>query len=247
MFFSKRLTIKPTLLLIASLSFFNFSHPPLFSPLCGVEERFDSSISYSQASQDSFVYTLLYELLEKKDLGYYLDIGAYDPIVISNSYLFEEHFQWIGLSIDISTEYKDKWRSIRKNPLIIQDAVKCDYVSMLDIFPHDIDYLSLDVDGYYDIVLEQLLLSDHIFKVITIEHDCYRFGDIYKERERNILSSEGYYLLCPDVLHEACGSFEDWWIHPSAFPSSILSKLTSIDLKEKNHREIVEIIKKLSP
>ena len=39
----------------------------------------------SQSSQDQFVYTLLYELLDKQDSGYYLEIGAGEPISINNS------------------------------------------------------------------------------------------------------------------------------------------------------------------
>lgn len=105
---------------------------------------------------------------------------------------------------------------------------------------------SLDVDSYYDVVLEQIPFNDYIFKVITIEHDFYRFGDIYRKKERDILISFGYYLLCPVVLHSAVGSFEDWWIHPSAFTASTLQALLSLDLTTKDHQQIIETIKRLS-
>ncbi len=155
--------------------------------------------SYSQASQDRFVYFLLYELLDKQDDGYYLEIGAGHPINGNNSYLFEKNLGWKGVSIDIDKASKKIWYSVRQNPLLIEDATQSDYKSILEPFPQVIDYLSLDIDSNYDIVLQRMPFNDHIFKIITIEHDFYRFGDKYKRDERMILTSLGYYLLCPDV------------------------------------------------
>jgi hypothetical protein len=48
--------------------------------------QIDSIPFYSQAAQDKFVYALLYGLLGKKDKGYYLEIGASDPVRINNSW-----------------------------------------------------------------------------------------------------------------------------------------------------------------
>jgi hypothetical protein len=201
--------------------------------------------SYSQASQDRFVYFLLYELLDKQDDGYYLEIGAGHPISGNNSYLFEKNLGWKGVSIDIDKASEKIWYSIRQNSLLIEDATQSDYKSILKPFPKVIDYLSLDIDNNYDIVLQKIPFNDYIFKVITIEHDFYRFGDKYKEAERMILASLGYYLLCPDVSIFHLGMdcvFEDWWIHPSAFPANILSSLTSLELKAKNNNQIINII-----
>jgi hypothetical protein len=202
--------------------------------------------SYSQASQDRFVYFLLYELLDKKDDGYYLEIGAGHPTSGNNSYLFEKNLGWKGVSIDIDEASKEIWYSVRQNPLLIEDAMQSDYKSILESFPQGIDYLSLDIDSNYDIVLQRIPFNDHIFKVITIEHDFYRFRDKYRRDERMILTSLGYYLLCPDVsiyhLYMDC-VFEDWWIHPGAFPADVLSMLTSLDLKAKDNGQLINIIK----
>ena len=77
-----------------------------------------------------------------------------------------------------------------------------------------IDYLSLDIDEHYVDVLNLIPLDKYTFKVITIEHDKYRFGDVYCDGEREILLSHGYFLVVTDVLHDG-NSFEDWWVHPS--------------------------------
>ncbi len=196
---------------------------------------------HSQASQDKFVYLMLYRLLGKTDQGYYLEIGAADPKEINNSYFFENYHDWKGVSIDISAAFYERWVSCRKNPLLIEDATSCDYHKILKPFPRVIDYLSLDIDDLYDVVLNKIPFDAYIFKIITIEHDGYRYGDKFKNSERKILSSLGYYLLCEDV-----SSFEDWWIYPNAFPSSILASLKKLDLKGKSDREIIALLENFS-
>lgn len=196
----------------------------------------------SQADQDRFVYYLLYCLMDKQDKGYYLEIGSGEPDRINNSFFFEKNLQWDGVSIDISKVFFERWYSLRKNLLLSEDATQSDYSAILNGFPQVIDYLSLDIDQSYDVVLERLLRSDVIFKIITIEHDFYRYGDVYRKRERQILSDRSYYLLCPDVAMNGL-AFEDWWVHPSFFPSNLLSSLTSLDLSSKNYAEITQAIR----
>jgi hypothetical protein len=196
---------------------------------------------HSQASQDEFVYTLLYPILGKHDAGYYLEIGAGEPTYFNNSNFFENSLDWTGVSIDILEKLVEPWNLTRRNPLLIEDATQADYASILQSFPQVIDYLSLDIDGYYDIVLKQIPFNDHIFKVITIEHDAYRYGDIFRKKERTILSSLGYLLLCPNVSFSGL-TFEDWWIHPSAFPPSVLSEITALDLNAKDHKRLIQTI-----
>ncbi len=197
---------------------------------------------HSQANQDEFVYALLYGLLGKQDKGYYLEIGAGEPAHINNTYFFEKSLQWDGVSIDISDNLAERWYAQRKNLLLSEDATQSNYSAILQALPRVIDYLSLDIDGYYDIVLEALVKANRVFKVITIEHDSYRYGDLYRGKERQILTRLGYYLLCSNVSNNGC-AFEDWWIHPDFFPSDVFSKLTSLDLQEKDCAEIIRAIK----
>ncbi|HEV3269684.1 MAG TPA: hypothetical protein VGZ69_03435 [Candidatus Rhabdochlamydia sp.] len=201
----------------------------------------DTADYYSQAAQDRFVYMILYGLLGKQDQGYYLEIGAGDPINTNNSYFFEKELNWSGISIDISKEHTKQWYASRSNLLLNEDATKSDYGTILQSFPKVIDYLSLDIDECYADVLKKIPFKDYTFKVITIEHDFYRYGDLYRKQERQILESFGYYLLCSDVsITGFC--FEDWWIHPSYFSSSELSAITSLDLKAKDYTQIIQAL-----
>jgi hypothetical protein len=199
---------------------------------------------HSQASQDEFVYTILYDLLGKKDTGYYLEIGAGEPIHINNTYVLEKKCGWKGLSIDISNDLMSRWYAVRRNFLLSKDATQLDYSFILEGFPRVIDYLSLDIDGYYDTVLKKVMDSNHIFKIITIEHDAYRYGDIYRSKEREILTALGYDLLCADVSSSGL-TFEDWWIHPDFFPSHLFQQLKSLNLQGKDSMEIIQNIKML--
>ena len=200
---------------------------------------------HSQANQDEFVCTILYDLLGKQDAGTYLEVGAGEPVYNNNTYVLEKNCGWQGVSIDISEGLMSRWYAARGNSLLSTDAIELDYLSVLEGFPNVIDYLSLDIDGYYDIVLRKVLLSKRKFKVITIEHDFYRFGDIYRSKEREILSAHGYYLLCADVSHNEC-AFEDWWIHPDFFPFELFQQLKSLNLEGKDCKEVMHNIKTIT-
>ncbi|EKE07733.1 MAG: hypothetical protein ACD_17C00542G0004 [uncultured bacterium] len=196
---------------------------------------------HSQALQDQFVHMMLYGLLGKQDQGYYLEIGAGEPICINNSYFFEKNLGWKGVSVDISEGLSQRWYAARNNLLLTEDALLSDYRTMLQSFPTVIDYLSLDIDAQYVDLLKKIPFDRYIFKVITIEHDFYRYGDIYREGEREILRSLGYHLLFSDVSFSG-SSFEDWWIHPSFFPPSLFEILISLDLKGKDYQEGIRLL-----
>ena len=83
--------------------------------------------------------------------------------------------------------------------------------------PKIIDYLSLDIDENTTECLEKIPLDKYQFKVITIEHDSYRFGTVPRDVQRKILQNAGYYLLCQDLTCPPLFNtqyFEDWWINP---------------------------------
>lgn len=196
----------------------------------------------SQACQDQFVYSILYNLLGQKNSGYYLEIGAGEPKIINNTYTLEKSLNWKGISIDISKELKFMWDGERSNPFLLADATTVNYSKILENFPKTIDYLSLDIDGYYDVVLNEVIKSNKEFKIITIEHDAYRYGDVYRNKERDVLLRLGYHLLCADVCHNSY-SFEDWWINPNFFEPSIMEKISLLDL---NNQDCNLIIQKLN-
>lgn len=163
--------------------------------------------SYSQAGQDQFVY----ETLRRKRNGTYLEIGCADPILNSNTYALEQ-LGWRGISVDISDQ-EAIWRAAGRSHRVIKaNALTLDYAKECVAFGIGpvIDYLSMDVDQESFNALK-VIPSSLRFRVITIEHDAYRFGESLRQPMREYLTTQGYTLLHPNVECQGC-VFEDWWV-----------------------------------
>ena len=163
--------------------------------------------TYSQAGQDLFVINVL----KQKQNGIFLDIGCNDPYKINNTYLLETEYNWNGISID----YQHQDYSKRRCKFVQDDALKIDYISLLkeNNLSNVIDYLSLDIDDLTLSCLVSLPLKEYKFRVITIEHDAYRLGEMLRTPMRAVLKDNGYQLICSNVCANL--EYEDWWVHPS--------------------------------
>jgi FkbM family methyltransferase len=84
-------------------------------------------------------------------------------------------------------------------------------VSLSDLLkhrtPHTIDYLSMDTEGCEPEILEGFDFSEHVFKVITCEHN-----HILNNRNRihKVLAENGYVRVS-----EKLSDFDDWYLHQS--------------------------------
>lgn len=186
--------------------------------------------TFSQSRQDLFVLNVLNF---KRD-GTYLEIGCSHPIDINNTYLLEKEYNWTGISIDIDQKHESTWKKCRTNPIIIHDALTFDYNSM----PSNegvVDYLSLDIDEYYVDVLKRIPFDKYTFRVITIEHDAYIYGDKYRVPERDFLHEFGYILVASNVKSHGC-VYEDWWVHPRLVN---LSQYINFISNEKEFSDII--------
>jgi len=187
----------------------------------------------SDAKQDQFVANIL----SFKRNGYYLDIGSCHSIMSNNTYYFQ-NLDWKGICVEIEGSYNNSYSNRIGCHYHNSDAIQLDYKSLFIEynFPTIIDYLSLDIDTLSLDVLDKLPLSEYRFRVITIEHDSYLYGDIYKTPQREILEKNGYLLICSDVFVQQSGfnqancPFEDWWIDPSQFDPSLIAKIKSNNL-----------------
>jgi hypothetical protein len=185
---------------------------------------------YSDARQDQFVANIL----GFKKNGVYIDIGSCHSIISNNTFFFDS-LNWRGICIEINSEFNESYSSRNNCTFLNTDAVEVNYNKIFidNNFPKSIDYLSLDIDTLSLHVLSKLPLDEWRFKVITIEHDSYLYGDEYRKKQRDILESEGYFLVCSDVYVQQPGfdrpnsSFEDWWIDPKEFDSNLISKIKS--------------------
>ena len=169
--------------------------------------------NYAQSMQDMFVLSML----DGKKNGVYVEIGADQPRVISNTYLLETEFDWMGVSFEIDPIKVDYFNTIRRNKCICADATEFDYKFLFEErnYPKQIDYLQLDCDPPEVTLacLKKLPLDDYRFSIITFETDLYAGGHAVQKEQWEILCSLGYKRIAKNVNNEG-NPYEDWWIDP---------------------------------
>ena len=180
----------------------------------------DIENNWSQSFQDMFVLTML----QGKKNGIYVEIGADQPRVISNTYLLESEFDWTGVSFELDSDKVEYFNTIRTNKCYAEDATQVDYATLFKEknYPSQIDYLQLDIDPAEGTLqaLKKLPLEDYRFSVITYETDVYSSGADIQDEEIDILKSNGYQLVAKNIKCEG-NPYEDWWVDPAVVPEYI--------------------------
>ena len=176
--------------------------------------------NWSQSMQDMFVLSML----DGKKNGVYVEIGADQPRVISNTYLLEKDFDWSGISFELDEDKVAFFNTIRKNKCLCEDATLYDYKSLFEerSYPKQIDYLQLDIDPAEGTLraLKTLPLDDYRFSVITYETDVYSSGADIQDEQIKILESHGYQLVAKNVKCEG-NPYEDWWVDPAIISEDV--------------------------
>lgn len=133
----------------------------------------------------------------------YIEIGAWNPVKYSNTYLLEKN-SWRGFSLELDTVKKPLWEeSDRTNKIYWQDALTFDYKKALEEnnLPKHIGYLSVDIEppqNTFDAlkrVIEQGITAD----CVTFEHDKYRNDIDFDPIVTNFLRDYGYKVAVHDV------------------------------------------------
>lgn len=186
-----------------------------------MKEIFSNSYSY----QDIFALLCSNEKgLDGKDPGIFVDIGCYLSNVTSNVKTLLD-CGWSGIGFDINPDVLPSWKQYED----LIDVFILDVVESIDKvneeiskLPEIIDYLNVDVDGYpCQYIIENLDLKNKQYRCITIEHDEYRFGDVYKNAQRNILEPLGYEIVIKNAA-------EDYYVKPELITDDFLKTLRSV-------------------
>jgi FkbM family methyltransferase len=193
--------------------------------------------TYSQVEQDLWVL----EMLNKKKRGYFLDLGAYDGINLSNTYLLEKEYEWDGLLVEghpttynqlIKTRNKEKCLNYLitdqdgigyiseiscSGSVISNSGHKVETITLETLFhkynvPNNIDYMSLDIEGHEYQALFKFPFSTHKCSLLTVEHNSYQVGTENKNKIYDILTKNNYVLVKNDVSCQG-NIFEDWYAH----------------------------------
>ena len=99
--------------------YFKEDHDKLITKFIGSETIKNN---YSQAMQDMFVLTML----DGKKNGIYVEVGADQPKIISNTYLLETEFDWSGVSFELDSDKVSYFNSVRRNKCLCHDATTYD-------------------------------------------------------------------------------------------------------------------------
>lgn len=88
--------------------------------------------TYSQYAQDRFLYDRFFR--EREDIDrVFLDVGANDPVVCSNTYMFEKHLAWTGVAVEPLPKYASAWAAQRTTPLVSAAAADSPGVVQLNV------------------------------------------------------------------------------------------------------------------
>ena len=117
---------------------------------------------YSQGGQDIYVTRIL---KEKRD-GYFVEIGANNGYIMSNTYLLEKNYGWKGICVE-ATPYKiTELTNNRPNAICISNAVYSESNLELDFTINMFDILNV-ITEYAEIAVDFLNQSGEIIKVNT--------------------------------------------------------------------------------
>jgi hypothetical protein len=191
---------------------------------------------YGQSLQDKFIITML---KEKKN-GYFIEIGSGDPIKFNNSYLLEKDFNYKGIMVEFNSSFLSLYKEHRQNSIhVINDAIIIDYKDILqkNNFPNEIDYLQIDLEVNNEstintlIKLDNEILDEYKFAVITFEHDIYRDNNSEtRKKSREIFKKRGYFCVLNDVSDNQY-PYEDWYVHPDLVDMNYVNSFKNNNLK----------------
>lgn len=141
--------------------------------------------------------------------GTFVDLGCSVPDNISNVALLLD-LGWSGVGFDMDSRVPDIWGDYLFMKAYNVDVMQSmSYINaIISKISSDIDYLNLDLDGYASqYAIEKLDFKSKRYKCMTVEHDEYRFGNVYKDAQRKVLLDAGYEIVVETLA-------EDWYVDP---------------------------------
>lgn len=184
---------------------------------------------YSQAGQDTWVHDLI------GDAGFFVDVGAHDGIVHSNTYALEQ-LGWIGICVEPNAGVYEELcrnRTCATSNLLASDisgsitfdgvrvamsaervdAAPLSFLLEQNDAPLSIDYMSIDVEGHELQVLAGMDFDRWHVRCITIEHNFYCDGQHRKNAIHEVLTGNGFDCYADDIVAPGYGEYESWWVH----------------------------------
>ena len=170
---------------------------------------------FSQSGQDQFAYNI------SGSNGTYLEIGAHDPVINSNTFNLEVKCNWNGISVEYDKSFQMSWgdNKQRKNNVIWDDAFNINYSSLIKQreLPNRLNYLSCDIEPAENTfnVLKKVISSELNFDFISFEHDKYSIGNKYEDLSIEYLKNYNYKVAIKDVYsrNKRYKIYETWFVN----------------------------------
>lgn len=222
--------------------------PEIAGQVLGILEEFPSATqiihlipeSSSQLGQD----LLAVAALDGKRDGFFVEFGAGDGELLSNTNLLEKRFGWKGILAEPDPASFAKATLARncvvdpravtgstgevrlfqpnglygslvppepieevnnhEDPLITVESVSLEGLLAAWNAPHQIDFLSIDIEGGELDVLRDFDFNAYKFGLITVEHN---YDEVKRVKIQSILERAGYRRVCAAV-----SLWDDWWV-----------------------------------
>ena len=170
---------------------------------------------FSQSGQDQFAYNI------SGSNGTYLEIGAHDPVINSNTFNLEVKCNWNGISVEYDKSFQMSWgdNKLRKNNVVWDDAFNINYSSLIKQreLPNRLNYLSCDIEPAENTfnILKKVINSELNFDFISFEHDKYSIGDKYEDLSIEYLKNYNYKVAVKDVYsrNKRYKIYETWFVN----------------------------------
>ena len=170
---------------------------------------------FSQSGQDQFAYNI------SGSNGTYLEIGAHDPVINSNTFNLEVKCNWNGISIEYDKSFQMSWgdNKLRKNNVVWDDAFNINYSSLIKQreLPNRLNYLSCDIEPAENTfnILKKIISSKLNFDFISFEHDKYSIGNKYEDLSIEYLKNYNYKVAVKDVYsrNKRYKIYETWFVN----------------------------------
>lgn len=189
-----------------------------------------------QVGQDKWVC----EFFNYKRDGFFLDIGAYDGVFLSNTFVLEKELGWNGICVEPASGIYDVLitnRNVKcvnkaifdENKLVefgeigfiggimkggkqLVEAITMKTLLENNKTPKLIDYISLDIEGAEYNALTEFPFDEYDVILWTIEHNSYLDGGVLRDKTRELMTANGYVLHTADVKCDGL-EFEDWYVN----------------------------------
>ncbi len=145
-------------------------------------DKWDTRKSYSQFGEDSIVLAYFYNKNWKivsnfngLPPGYYVDVGAHHPCIISNTWALYE-LGWSGVAVDPSPRYRDLFEEYRPRDIFLEAACST-HEGKINLYKSgDSPMNTVETD-----VAEKIGFSD------SVQVDCVPLSKIFQKFQRVLI------------------------------------------------------------